>query len=610
MSSATHRPMDERQKDVRQNDEHQRDERALIEHAQAQGLLPPEARSAWQQAAGPSWVITALSFVGAQLVTLPFLALLGVMAGAFFFELPGSFIAAAALVGGAVAVLRGRPGMFLSQMAFSALLAGLVLGWAGFGRVDWFNTGWLALAAAAVGVALAIPVRWVQRVLGVVAAVALMCLALPRFGVPLTDLIWTEGFFPQWPNTELLALVWALWVAREPRWAGWLNTLHWAPARAWAPALHALADGLGAALLLAVAYGSTRYFWVMAMFSAGPAGSADVLNAGEGLILQPGWPALLQAALVLGAAGWLARHWRLRHSPRRDQALLAVAYAVLLAACLVLPQVGVVALLGTLALGSGRRLMLALALAVLLAQLSGFYYALHWPLAHKAALLAALGGALSVALWAIGTGRPAQAAPLAAGGQAAAPARGGWLAGALIALGALLSVALVQWDVAGKERVMAQGQKIYVPLAPRDPRSLMQGDYMALNFDLPQAVLDALDKAPPLSHQVHVAATLNARGVATVQRLLAPGEPLAPGQVRLPLKRLKGQWTLVTDAFFFPEGQGRPFAQARFGEFRALPDGRALLVGLVDEQLNPIAPAPSAAWDDLPQSNDPADSAD
>ena len=87
-------------------------------------------------------------------------------------------------------------------------------------------------------------------------------------------------------------------------------------------------------------------------------------------------------------------------------------------------------------------------------------------------------------------------------------------------------------------------------------------------------------------------ATLDARGVASVQRVARAGEPLAPGERLLPLKRLKGDWVLVTDAFYFPEGQGAPFAQARFGEFRALPDGRALLVGLADEHLQPIAPAP------------------
>lgn len=561
--------------------------RRLIERAQAQGLLPEQARAVWQREAGPSWVLVALSFVGAQLVLLFLLGFLAAAGFAFFFAPPGSFIGALALAGGATAVLRGRPGMFLSQLAFSALLAGLALGWFGLMSEDWHNTAWLALAVAAVGAALAMPVRWVQRVLGAVAAGALMCVTLTGADMRL-GLISSGLLFPWWPNAELLALAWALWVAREPRWAAWLNTLRFKPARAWAPALHALADGVGVALLLAVAYGSGQRFWLMGLLGGAPAGSADVADAGLGRILEPGWFALAQAALVLGAAWWLARHWRLRRSPLREQALLALACAVLLAACLVLPRVGVVALLGTLALGSGRRLLLGLALAVLLTQLCGFYYALHWPLAHKAALLAALGGALGLALWGISAlARPAHPAHDAAAGR---PARGGWLAGGLVALGALLSVALVQWDVAGKERVIAQGQKIYLPLVPRDPRSLMQGDYMALNFDLPEPVRAALQREHALGSQAHVAATLDARGVATVQGLARPGQALAAGQVRLPLKRLKGQWTLVTDAFFFPEGQGRPFAQARFGEFRVLPDGRALLVGLADGQLQTIHP--------------------
>ena len=58
---------------------------------------------------------------------------------------------------------------------------------------------------------------------------------------------------------------------------------------------------------------------------------------------------------------------------------------------------------------------------------------------------------------------------------------------------------------------------------------------------------------------------------------------------------------VVTDAFFFPEGQGAPLAQAQFGEFRALDQGRVLLVGLADGQLQPIAPGPQAGTDLLPE---------
>ena len=37
-----------------------------------------------------------------------------------------------------------------------------------------------------------------------------------------------------------------------------------------------------------------------------------------------------------------------------------------------------------------------------------------------------------------------------------------------------------------KETLIANGRPIYIELAPVDPRSLMQGDYMALAFPLPE----------------------------------------------------------------------------------------------------------------------------
>ena len=165
----------------------------------------------------------------------------------------------------------------------------------------------------------------------------------------------------------------------------------------------------------------------------------------------------------------------------------------------------------------------------------------------------------------------------------------------LRALGRHRPVGMVHIDVQNKEQVIAQGQKIYVPLAPRDPRSLMQGDYMALNFAFPQEVRDALNKGDTLGTSRHalVVAVLDERGVATVRRLAQSNEALSAGERLLPLKRLKDDWVLVTDAFYFPEGQGTPFARARFGEFRVLPDGRALLVGLADEHLQALLAAPN-----------------
>ena len=46
----------------------------------------------------------------------------------------------------------------------------------------------------------------------------------------------------------------------------------------------------------------------------------------------------------------------------------------------------------------------------------------------------------------------------------------------------------------------------------------------------------------------------------------------------------------MTDAWYFREGDGQRWEQARYGEFRVEPDGRALLVGMADAQLRPIDP--------------------
>ena len=169
----------------------------------------------------------------------------------------------------------------------------------------------------------------------------------------------------------------------------------------------------------------------------------------------------------------------------------------------------------------------------------------------------------------------------------------------LLAPSGLAALALVRHDVAGKEAVIARGEKIYVALAPADPRSLMQGDYMALRFDLPANIAGelAVRENRPWAPAPRIVARLDARGVAQPLRVARPGETLAADERLLPVLHKNGRWTLVTDAYHFPEGRGRPFQQARYGEFRTLPDGRALLAGLADGHLQAIEPAPaSQAW--------------
>ena len=152
-------------------------ERALIDAAEQQGLLPPEARAAWRDEAGSSWIVIVLTFLGAQLVVLPFLGFLALLSFEFFLRPPGAFVASAILIGGAVVLLRARPGMFAAQLAFSGLMAGLALLVVAFeGALG--NAQLLIIFGVLMGAALVVRVTWVQRVLGFLAALVLLAVAL------------------------------------------------------------------------------------------------------------------------------------------------------------------------------------------------------------------------------------------------------------------------------------------------------------------------------------------------------------------------------------------------------------------------------------------------
>lgn len=152
---------------------------------------------------------------------------------------------------------------------------------------------------------------------------------------------------------------------------------------------------------------------------------------------------------------------------------------------------------------------------------------------------------------------------------------------ALIAAGALLVLGAVKYSIYAKERVIRSGEPIYLELAPVDPRSIMQGDYMALRFQLAGAIEGSLSNIPSTAAQ-RASIALDDRRVAT----LAP-----TGQSDLSIRyrvRHHRVW-LGTNAYFFEEGAASRFVNARYGEFRVdRASGEAVLVGLRDGELRAL----------------------
>lgn len=155
----------------------------------------------------------------------------------------------------------------------------------------------------------------------------------------------------------------------------------------------------------------------------------------------------------------------------------------------------------------------------------------------------------------------------------------------LIIIGVALVAALAwfNWQVVAKERHIAAGRPVLFELGTYDPRSLLQGDYMVLRYELANE-LPAVDLPP----RGRLAVKADGDGVAVAARHYTPGTPLVDGEFLVAYQRSGWQLNVGPDSYFFQEGEAETYAPARFAELRVLPEGVTVLVGLRDENLVPL----------------------
>jgi uncharacterized membrane-anchored protein len=153
-----------------------------------------------------------------------------------------------------------------------------------------------------------------------------------------------------------------------------------------------------------------------------------------------------------------------------------------------------------------------------------------------------------------------------------------------VLVGLALILALVNWQIAAKERVLRDGELMLLELAPVDPRSLMQGDYMRLEYAIAREVSGHAEW--PADGRLVVANDAN--GVARFVRVAAPGTPLGAAEHVLRYRRRSGRIRIGTDAFYFQEGLSDLFRDAHYGELRVDAAGEGLLIRLRDRALRPI----------------------
>ncbi|MNT25796.1 hypothetical protein D3C72_1613390 [compost metagenome] len=148
-----------------------------------------------------------------------------------------------------------------------------------------------------------------------------------------------------------------------------------------------------------------------------------------------------------------------------------------------------------------------------------------------------------------------------------------------------------------REKLLASGKVVILELAPVDPRSLMQGDYMALNFAAGREVTrlrlgggNAAEQESVMGYEPdgYVLLAPDARGVAQPVRIQPDVHPHAEGEVPLRYRVRDNGVRIVTNAYFFPEGQAERYQVAKYGELRVAENGEALLVRMLGADLQPL----------------------
>lgn len=157
--------------------------------------------------------------------------------------------------------------------------------------------------------------------------------------------------------------------------------------------------------------------------------------------------------------------------------------------------------------------------------------------------------------------------------------------------GLVLVLAIANWHIAQKRAVIAGGEVLLLELRPADPRSLIQGDYMALA--LTDAAMPAGSVIERLPYRGTVILALDENRVGRYARP-DDGSPLQPAELRVQYRRHKdwGDHRLDYGAqsFFFQDGDAERYQRARYAMLRVAQDGSTVLTDLADEDRAAIGP--------------------
>ena len=313
---------------------------------------------------------------------------------------------------------------------------------------------------------------------------------------------------------------------------------------------------------------------------------------------------LLVCALPLIVYALMNKHSESKHT---EAVLILLALSLFALGFVGIPVILYLTALLLLVYWTDSRAFFGLLVFAFVVYLGGFYYQLSIPLLYKGVLLVSFAVIFAIiALFLHARYKSPSQSPTEKHSVFKAPI---WLVGVFV----IVLLGAVNYKVQQFEDVLATGKPVVLKIAPVDPRSLMQGDYMVLNYAIlsefqqsqvlsesnesleSNESIDAgeanetigIDESSPSGKKAYILVHLDKNHVATFceeQSEIPTDFKHCTPNVYLPI-RYKG-WLpeLPSQDYFFAEGKGEHYAQAEYAEYR-FKDGILLLARLLDKDL-------------------------
>ena len=301
---------------------------------------------------------------------------------------------------------------------------------------------------------------------------------------------------------------------------------------------------------------------------------------------------LLICVLPLIVYALMNKHSKAKHI---EVVLILLALSLFALGFIGLPVILYLTALLLLIYWTDSRAFFGLLVLAFIVYLGGFYYQLSIPLLYKGVLLVSFAVIFAIVTLFLHA-RYKSPSQSAVENYPVFKAPIGLVGVFLIAL-----LGAVNYKVQQFEDVLATGKPVVLKIAPADPRSLMQGDYMVLNYailsELQQSQFlsesnesnetTGIDELSPSGKKAYILVHLDKNHVATLceaQSEIPTDFKHCTPNVYLPI-RYKGWFPeLPSQDYFFAEGKGEYYAQAEYAEYR-FKDGILLLARLLDKDL-------------------------